>query len=115
MLMQEKEDFGCPVCQKEKEITTRFILAAKKVRIECPDCGFAMEKPIYNSNEILDDAKTLRALWKRVWDAAKPKIEEIRIFDKEETYTNCTVQVLENSVTGDTSVGWWENDEGSDE
>lgn len=31
------------------------------------------------------------------------------IYDKEETYPNCTVQVLTNTVTGDVSVGWWEN------
>ena len=37
---------------------------------------------------------------------------ETNIFDKEETFTNCTVQVLTNTVTGETSVGWWENAEG---
>lgn len=36
---------------------------------------------------------------------------EINLFDKEETYPNCTVQVLTNTVTGKTSVGWWENSE----
>ncbi len=35
------------------------------------------------------------------------------IFDEEETYPNCTVQVLRNSVTGDVSWGWWPNDERS--
>jgi hypothetical protein len=34
---------------------------------------------------------------------------ETNIYDKEETYPNCTVQVLTNTVTGETSVGWWEN------
>jgi hypothetical protein len=33
------------------------------------------------------------------------------LFDKEETYTNCTVQVLTNTVTGDVSIGWWQNEE----
>lgn len=32
------------------------------------------------------------------------------IYDKEETYENCTVQVLTNTVTGDVSVGWWQNE-----
>ena len=32
---------------------------------------------------------------------------EINIFDKEEIIPNCTVQVLENSVTGAVSVGYW--------
>ena len=33
---------------------------------------------------------------------------EINIYDKEETYHGCTVQVLTNTVTGQTSVGWWQ-------
>ena len=35
---------------------------------------------------------------------------ETNIFDIEEIYTNCTVQVLRNSVTGEVSIGWWENE-----
>jgi hypothetical protein len=35
---------------------------------------------------------------------------EARVYDKEEVYTNCTVQILTNTVTGDVSVGWWRND-----
>lgn len=35
---------------------------------------------------------------------------ETRVFDKEETYRNCTVQILTNTVTGEVSVGWWRND-----
>lgn len=34
---------------------------------------------------------------------------ETNIFDKEELHTNCTVQILYNSTTGECSVGWWEN------
>lgn len=33
---------------------------------------------------------------------------EVNIYDKEETYHGCTVQVLTNTVTGQTSVGWWQ-------
>lgn len=35
---------------------------------------------------------------------------EINLFDKEEIFPNCTVQVLTNTATGETSVGWWKND-----
>lgn len=35
---------------------------------------------------------------------------DIDIYDKEEIYPNCTVQVLTNTVTGKVSVGWWRND-----
>lgn len=33
------------------------------------------------------------------------------IYDTEEIHHGCTVQVLRNSVTGDVSVGWWEEKE----
>lgn len=42
------------------------------------------------------------------------EIIETNIFDQEEIHTNCTVQILRNSVTGEVSVGWWENKEGAD-
>lgn len=34
---------------------------------------------------------------------------EINLYDEEEIHRNCTVQILKNSVTGVTSIGWWEN------
>jgi hypothetical protein len=36
---------------------------------------------------------------------------ETCFYDKVETFPNCTVQVLTNTVTGDVSVGWWKNEE----
>ena len=39
---------------------------------------------------------------------------ETNLFDKEEIYQNCTVQVLTNTVTGEVSVGWWKNDKEHD-
>lgn len=36
---------------------------------------------------------------------------EMNLYDEEETHENCTVQILRNSITGETSVGWWENKE----
>lgn len=35
---------------------------------------------------------------------------ETNIYDEEEIHENCTVQILRNSQTGETSIGWWEND-----
>lgn len=35
---------------------------------------------------------------------------EIPIYDQEEIYTGCTVQVLTNSVTGAVSIGWWQEE-----
>lgn len=40
----------------------------------------------------------------------RPLLEvKTNFFDKEEIYPNCTVQVLTNTVTGEVSVGWWDN------
>ena len=30
------------------------------------------------------------------------------VFDVEEIYEGCTVQILRNSKTGEVSIGWWE-------
>ncbi len=40
----------------------------------------------------------------------KPQITT-NIYDTEEIHHNCTVQVLRNSLTGEVSVGWWEEKE----
>ena len=39
---------------------------------------------------------------------------ETNLFDLEETHPNATVQIWRNSVTGETSVGWWDNEEEDD-
>lgn len=46
--------------------------------------------------------------------STEPEIEvdEINLYDEEELHHNCTVQILRNSITGEVSVGWWENGEG---
>ena len=40
---------------------------------------------------------------------------DIDMFDEEEIYTNCTVQVLHNSITDDYSIGFWNNEKGVEE
>lgn len=42
------------------------------------------------------------------------QIVETNIYDQEEIHKNCTVQILRNSVTGETSIGWWEDDSSND-
>ena len=39
---------------------------------------------------------------------------DTNLFDEVEIHKNCTVQILRNSVTGETSIGWWENDSSND-
>lgn len=35
--------------------------------------------------------------------------EVCEFYDQEEIFENCTVQVLTNTISGRTSVGWWQN------
>lgn len=72
----------------------------------CPVCelGYGEKKRV----------SLFERLAKRVFKRRKPsdgivKVET-NVFDKEEIYENCTVQVLTNTVTGEVSVGWWRND-----
>lgn len=37
---------------------------------------------------------------------------EVNLYEEVELHTNCTVQVLRNVLTGELSVGWWENNAG---
>lgn len=43
-------------------------------------------------------------------DTKSKETIDLNVFDEEEIHENCTVQVLRNSVTGEVSVGWWENE-----
>ena len=45
-------------------------------------------------------------------DFSDPKPEiYIPIYDQEDIHHGCTVQVLTSSVTGESSVGWWKEEE----
>lgn len=39
-------------------------------------------------------------------------IDSMSIFDEVEEHPDCTVQILKNSVTGEVSIGWTENQRG---
>lgn len=46
-------------------------------------------------------------------DAVAPVEEEtveVNLYEEVELHTNCTVQILRNALTGELSIGWWEND-----
>lgn len=48
----------------------------------------------------------IRRLQEIIKQLKKTKVET-NMFDQEETYYPCTVQVLRNSQTNEVSVGWW--------
>ena len=35
-------------------------------------------------------------------------LDSIGVYNEEEIHENCTVQIWRNTVTGETSVGWWQ-------
>ena len=43
------------------------------------------------------------------------EIIDTEIYDKETIITNCTVQILENTVTGKVFIGWWRNEKEDDD
>ena len=85
------------------------------------ECGLAestMPTQAWSQNEEMVDwfARLGERIYKAWKDAdavedcdkcPKAKIEE-NIYDEEEIHHNCTVQILRNSITGKTSIGWWE-------
>ena len=49
-----------------------------------------------------------RMEWRGWWTMKKAEQEtDTGVFDVEEIYEGCTVQVLRNTKTGEVSVGWW--------
>ena len=73
----------------------------------CDEKGIKINKE--KKIEALDT--TIVILNKLIKNTEQQSVEnmEINIYDEEETYSDCTVQVLKNSVTGKVSVGWWKN------
>lgn len=43
-------------------------------------------------------------------DYDKIPIVETNLYDKRTVVENATVEILENTSTGETSIGWWKND-----
>lgn len=85
--------------------------------MRCADCGLDISRrvPITKDMDFASEVAAFRELWEKMSAEQEKKTEmQICVYDREETYTNCTVQVLTNTFTGETSIGWWCND-GNDE
>lgn len=64
-----------------------------------------------DENERFREAEVLGWLYQMIQSADTVEDVEMLVFDQEEIYHNCTVQVLKNTVTGEESVGWWKEGE----
>ena len=48
------------------------------------------------------------ALLQTASDEDDMMLDSIGVYNEEEIHENCTVQIWRNTVTGETSVGWWQ-------
>ena len=48
------------------------------------------------------------ALLQTASDEDDMMVDSIGVYNEEEIHENCVVQVWKNTVTGETSVGWWQ-------
>lgn len=68
--------------------------------------------------EVVEEALEKETVWSRQKieqlqdELNKSREKQIRtsLYDKEEIHRNCTVHILSNSVTGEQSIGWFDND-----
>lgn len=84
----------CPFCGgggKLRSITP-FPDGCLFYRVECTRCGVGADWR-YTQNAATE-----------AWNT---RYKETTVYDREETIEGCTVQILTNSRTGETSVGWW--------
>lgn len=64
-----------------------------------------------DENDRFREAEVLGWLHQLIQSADTVEDVEMLVFDREDIYHNCTVQVLTNTVTGEESVGWWKEGE----
>lgn len=81
----------------------------------CPKCDttYSVTKTIINLYNLPVDENVEAKFCPVCGWSNKPKIElkEMNLYDKVERYSNCIVEVLTNSITGDSSVGWYKTNE----
>ena len=84
----------CPKCGYAKSfvIDTRTMGVGRKRRYECENCHKRF------------------STFENVIKGKRPFVET-NLYNRREVHENCTVEILTNSVTGEISVGWWNNEQ----
>lgn len=114
-------DYNIPTSQIRKELAQYLIANGVTIDVvHCGDCKYydeirglcecSVSEEHLDEDDYCDYGVRLDSM-----QATSEKTSEVMdvhfgVYDKEETYENCTVQVLTNTVTGDVSVGWWQNE-----
>lgn len=82
----------------------------------CPKCNtsYSVKRTVINLQNLPVD-EIVEATFCPVcgWTKKEDEIivNGINIFDQVERYSHCIVEVLSNSITGETSVGWYRTNE----
>ena len=106
----------CPFCGGEAALREQPIYIYKAIYAHCTCCKARVMESFTDAPNI--DGATLgreKATEKAIEAWNRRTTIETNIYDKEETYPNCPVQVLTNTATGEVSVGWWKNGGKADE
>lgn len=86
----------CPFCGGAASIGMYTRRIGNTYSVFCTQCGA-------ESFDLFPDKEQATEAWNR-------RHKETNVYDQEEIFEDCTVQILTNSVTGETSVGWWKNE-----
>lgn len=106
----------CGIVPIRQEMRGKYKMGEKvpddSIAADAPPFGFA-----FQTQEQVDILiQSLRSIKSLMAEAGIPESVRVEddtdecIYDEEEIYENCTVQVWRNSVTGEESIGWWKND-----
>lgn len=94
----------CPFCGGKAKLYPKGNTLVKIYSVGCTMCSVGF-LPIFVGEDMAIEA------WNKRTETHEERTEtEVNIYDEVETYQNCTVEVLKNSVTGETSIGWWKNE-----
>ena len=103
----------CPFCGGEAKIVHSTVCAghgeiAFYFYASCSKCWGSGRKFCIRLDGTEEECKEKAA---EAWNQRVPEIVKVEtsFYDQEEVFHNCTVQVLTNTATGETSVGWWKN------
>ena len=83
----------CPCCGGPGKLKDTHNGKIRQGWVGCPACGIYKQWKISPAEAI------------RIWNT-RTRITPA-VFDRSEIFRGCTVQVLTNTATGATSVGWW--------
>lgn len=96
--MRREDLEPCPLCGEPGQGKSYNGRTVCQGWIGCPKCGLYIQWKVSPDGAV------------KKWNRRTQVCVETPLYDREEIFPDCTVQVLTNTVTGATSVGWWPNE-----